>query len=45
MARAPLAAAMVGKTVAGMPKDGKVPAEYRRLGNSIDGFILDGYFD
>lgn len=43
MARAPLAAAMVGKTVAGMVKEGKVPAEYRRFGDSVEKvFVLAG---
>lgn len=36
VARAPLAAAMVGKTVGDALKNGKVPAEYQKYGSSIE---------
>lgn len=36
MARAPLAAAMVAKSVAGLVKEGKVPTEYRKYGSSLE---------
>ncbi|MEW5934610.1 MAG: FMN-binding glutamate synthase family protein, partial [Bacillota bacterium] len=43
MARAPLAAAMVGKTVAAMLREGKVPADYRKFGSSPEQvFVLAG---
>ncbi|HHY94946.1 MAG TPA: FMN-binding glutamate synthase family protein [Firmicutes bacterium] len=43
MARGPLAAAMVGKTVGAMLKEGKVPAEYRKFGDSPERvFVLAG---
>ncbi|MHB1419889.1 MAG: FMN-binding glutamate synthase family protein [Bacillota bacterium] len=36
MARAPLAAAMVGKNVGERIKEGKVPAEYKKYGETLD---------
>lgn len=36
MARAPLAAAMVGKTVAQALREGKVPPEYKKYGDDVD---------
>mgnify|MGYP001627162858 CR=1 FL=1 len=36
MARAPLAAAMVGKTVGEAVKQGKVPAEYKKYGETLE---------
>ncbi|HWJ02240.1 MAG TPA: glutamate synthase-related protein, partial [Verrucomicrobiae bacterium] len=36
MARSPLTAAMVGKTVGQMVKDGKVPAEYKKYGEALE---------
>lgn len=40
MARSPLAAAMVGKTVGEAIKTGKVPAEYKKYGESIDQIFI-----
>lgn len=43
MARAPLAAAMVGKTVASLLRQGHVPPEYRRFGSELEQvFVLAG---
>lgn len=43
MARGPLAAAMVGKTVGAMLREGRVPAEYRKFGDSPEQvFVVAG---
>ncbi len=40
MARSPLTAAMVGKTVGEAVKNGKVPPEYQKYGRSIDQIFI-----
>ncbi|NPV26663.1 MAG: FMN-binding glutamate synthase family protein [Firmicutes bacterium] len=40
MARAPLTAAMVGKTVAEMIKSGKVPNEYKKYGETVEQIFI-----